>query len=153
MLKQGENRGQSLLRGTCKVEMNENAPTEEAKQRHLFGHGRLSYIQIPAINVQASATFYAGVFGWEVKGGDDHHLSFTDATGDMIGAWVTGHAPLQEPGIIPYIYVHGIDAILQRIKASGGQIVKPVYTEGDLWVAIFRDPAGNMIGLWQKSEC
>jgi hypothetical protein len=75
-----------------------------------FGHGRLSYVQIPAADVQASAAFYAGVFGWQVRGGSADHLSFSDATGDIIGAWVMGLAPSREPGVLPYIYVHGIDA-------------------------------------------
>ena len=125
-------------------------PAPKAKRQHLFGHGRLSYIQIPANNVQESARFYANVFGWQVRGGSDNHLSFTDATGDMIGAWVTDRAISREPGVLPYIYVHGIDAALERIKASGGQVVKPAYPEGDLWVATFRDPAGNVIGVWQQ---
>lgn len=125
-------------------------PTPAAKQRHLFGHGRLSYLQIPASDVRKSAKFYASVFEWQVRGGGDDHLGFTDATGDMIGAWVTGRALSREPGVLPYIYVHGIDAIVERIRAGGGEIVKPVYPEGDLWVATFRDPAGNVIGVWQQ---
>ena len=116
---------------------------------HLFGHGRLSYTQIPASDVRKSAAFYASVFGWQVRGGSDSHLSFTDATGDMIGAWLTGLAASREPGVLPYIYVHGIDGIVDRIKTNGGEIVKSPYAEGDLWVATFRDPAGNVIGIWQ----
>jgi predicted enzyme related to lactoylglutathione lyase len=23
------------------------------------------------------------------------------------------------------------------------------YPEGDLWVAVFRDPSGNVLGVWQ----
>ena len=122
----------------------------ESGRRHLFGHGRLSYIQIPATNVRESGKFYASLFGWEVRGGGDDHLSFTDATGDMIGAWVTGRVLSREPGVLPYIYVHGVDPILERVRAGGGEIVKPAYAEGDLWVATFRDPAGNVIGIWQQ---
>lgn len=128
--------------------MKENDPP--AKPQHLFGHGRLSYLQIPAVNVHDSAKFYAAVFGWQIRGGGDQHLSFADATGDMIGAWVTDLALAQEAGVLPYIYVHGIDAALERIKACGGKIIKPVYPEGDLWVALFRDPAGNVLGVWQQ---
>ena len=117
--------------------------------RHLFGNGRLSYIQIPASNVQESAEFYRAVFAWEVRGGSDAHLSFTDATGDMIGAWVTGRPASREPGVLPYIYVHGIDAAIDRISEHGGAIVRPPYAEGDLWVATFSDPAGNVLGIWQ----
>ena len=55
----------------------------------LLGHGRLSYVQIPAINVGISAGFYKTVFGWKVRGDGVDHLGFSDATGDVIGAWVT----------------------------------------------------------------
>jgi uncharacterized protein len=117
---------------------------------HLFGHGRLSYIQIPARDVRVSSAFYAAVFGWTIRGGGSSHLSFTDATGDMIGAWVTAHDVSATPGVLPFIYVHGIDDVLQRIQANGGAVVKPPYPEGDLWVATFHDPAGNIIGIWQQ---
>ena len=117
---------------------------------HLFGHGRLSYVQIPARDVAESAKFYEKTFGWQVRGGRADHFSFTDATGDMIGAWITDLAASREPGVLPYIYVHGIDGILERIVVNGGEVVKPPYAEGDLWVATFRDPAGNVIGVWQR---
>jgi predicted enzyme related to lactoylglutathione lyase len=68
---------------------------------HLFGHGRLSYVQIPALNVRESAKFYVEVFGWQCRGDGRNHVSFTDATGDMIGAWVTGRAISGEPGVLP----------------------------------------------------
>jgi hypothetical protein len=117
---------------------------------HLFGHGRLAYLQIPAIDVRVSAKFYVDVFGWLARGDGADHLAFTDATGDMIGAWVTGRAISREPGVLPYIYTHGIDRMLERVTESGGEIVAPPYPEGELWVATFRDPAGNVIGVWQQ---
>lgn len=132
------------------MEEQRSAAAAESSARHLFGHGRLSYIQIPALDVRRSADFFSRVFGWEIRGGSDSHLSFTDATGDMIGAWVTGRLASRDPGVLPYIYVHGLDAILERVLSSGGEIVKPPYPEGDLWVATIRDPAGNVIGVWQQ---
>jgi predicted enzyme related to lactoylglutathione lyase len=117
---------------------------------HLFGHGRLAYLQIPAKNVRESAAFYETNFDWQTRGEGTEHLSFGDATGDMIGAWVTGLAISEQPGVLAYIYVHGIDAAIERIVASGGHVVKPPYPEGDLWVATFRDPAGNVLGIWQQ---
>jgi uncharacterized protein len=134
------------------VDDDQRANRQGEVPQHLFGHGRLSYIQIPAANVGESASFYAAVFGWVIRGGGDAHLSFTDTTGDMIGAWVTGRTPSREPGVLPYIYVHGVDAALERVTASGGEIVRPPYPEGDLWVATFRDPAGNVVGIWQQGR-
>ena len=31
----------------------------------------------------------------------------------------------------------------------GAQIVTPPYPEGNLWISTIRDPAGNVIGIWQ----
>ena len=134
--------------------MTENERPEQASaeptRTHLFEHGRLAYVQIPAVSVRDSAEFYRTIFGWQVRGAGAEHLSFTDPAGSMIGAWVTGRAISREPGVLAYIYVHGIDAVLGQIAANGGEIVEPPYREGDLWVARFRDPAGNVIGVCQQ---
>ncbi len=124
-------------------------PTQRAP--HLFGNGRFWYVQIPALDVHVSASFYEQVFGWRLRGGSASHFGFTDATGDMMGAWVTGRAATDDAGMLPYIYVHGLDAALANVTSHGGQVVKAPYPEGDLWVATFRDPAGNVLGIWQNS--
>ena len=116
-------------------------------------NGKLSYIQIPALDPEVSGAFYRDVFGWELRGTPEHR-SFTDASGELIGAFITSSAGDEraisaEPGILPYIYVNGLDAAVERITSHGGEIVRRPYPEGELWVATFRDPAGNVIGIWQ----
>jgi predicted enzyme related to lactoylglutathione lyase len=111
--------------------------------------GKVSYMMIPALDARASGAFYEKVFGWRITGGGDAHLSFEDASGELIGAFEPGHTIPEEPGLIPYIYVTGIDTVVREIEASGGSIALPVYAEGQLWVAEFRDPAGNKLGIWQ----
>jgi hypothetical protein len=121
---------------------------ERATGAGLMRPGKLSYIQLPAVDAQASATFYEACFGWTIRG-DSAHVSFTDASGELIGAWMTDRAISREPGILPYISVTAIDRAVDSIKANGGKIVREPYPEGDLWVATFRDPAGNVVGIWQ----
>ena len=129
----------------------DNQLDDNSNTQHLFGDGRLSYIQIPARDAFQSANFYQKVFGWNPRDdGTADHVGFADATGDMIGAWNTDLGVAAEPGVLPFIYVHGIDAALERIRANGGAVVKDPYPEGQLWVATFRDPAGNVLGVWQQ---
>ena len=71
-----------------------------------------------------------------------------DGGGHISGAWMTTQAISREPGLLPYIYVEQIDDTVERIEANGGQIVLPPYPEGDLWVSTFRDPSGNVLGVW-----
>jgi uncharacterized protein len=86
---------------------------------------------------------------WRVRGDGVARLSFTDATGDMIGAWVADRDISHQPGNLSYVYVHGIDAALERVVSSGGEVIVAPYAEGALCVATIRDPAGNVIGVWQ----
>jgi predicted enzyme related to lactoylglutathione lyase len=45
-----------------------------------------------------------------------------------------------------------VDDTLERVSAQGGAPVEAPSPKGDLRVAIFRDPAGNVIGVWQRGS-
>jgi predicted enzyme related to lactoylglutathione lyase len=117
-------------------------------------HGKLSYMQIPAPggtdDTERTAQFYATVFGWTLSG-DSNHRSFSDATGELIGAFVPHLAVANEPGVLPYVYVSApIEDTVAKIEANGGTIARAPYDEGGLRVATFHDPAGNTFGIWSS---
>jgi predicted enzyme related to lactoylglutathione lyase len=113
-------------------------------------NGSLSYLHIPALDLKASAEFYRDALGWEVRGEDTRRPGFVDPGGQLGGAFVTDQAPATEPGFLPYIYVDSIVDALERVTAHGGTVRLSPYVEGNLWVATFTDPAGNVVGLWQE---
>jgi hypothetical protein len=111
-------------------------------------NGSLSYLHIPAVDLQRSAAFYRDVLGWDIRNADTGRPGFVDPSGNLGGAFVTNQAVAREPGLLPYLYADRIDDTLADIVAHGGEVVTPPYPQGDLWVATFRDPAGNVLGLW-----
>jgi uncharacterized protein len=113
----------------------------------VFRPGGVSYLRIAASDVRQSAAFYRTVFGWKTD--DDAHR-FEDATGHVIGHFMTDLPVAGEAGVVPYIYVQDIDETLARVTAAGGQVSLGPYPEGGLWVAMTQDPAGNAIGVWQR---
>jgi predicted enzyme related to lactoylglutathione lyase len=119
----------------------------------LTSNGGLSYLEIPAIDPRRSATFYEKIVGWNVQEPDTADPRFNDATGHLIGRWVTGRAIAQAPGLLPYIYVDHIHEAVALVPTFGGEVVKGTYREGKLLVATIRDPAGKVIGLWQQGHC
>ena len=123
-------------------------PAEGTPLEQLAVNGKLSYFEIPATDREQSAAFYETVFGWSIRRRDDGDRAF-DAPGGVIGRWHTDRQPLRA-SLTPFIYVDGIDATIERISTEGGEVVKAPYAEGDLWVATFRDPAGNLLGIWQR---
>jgi len=118
-------------------------------ENRLARHGHVSYLEIPAVDPERSAAFYEAVFGWSIRRDESGHRSFDDRSGDLIGRWVAGRPVSSEPGLLPFIYVDRIDEIVARVVTRGGEIVKPPYPEGNLWVATIRDPAGNVMAIWQ----
>jgi hypothetical protein len=97
----------------------------------------------------STAAFYRSVFGWSVDT-DRPDPSFEDGTGHVIGHFVADQPGAGEAGIRPYVYVENIDDALEKLSTHGGEVVTAPYAEGDLWVAVFRDPAGNVLGVWQR---
>jgi predicted enzyme related to lactoylglutathione lyase len=116
----------------------------------LARHGGLSYLEIPAVNPRLSAMFYAEVLGWHLRGGSDEEPKFSDGSGHLIGRWVTGRDISRDAGIMLYFYVNHIEDCTARAADYGGEVVRPTYAEGNLRVAEVRDPAGNLIGLWEE---
>jgi uncharacterized protein len=82
---------------------------------------------------------------------DSEHPGFEDAGGHVIGHFMPDHDVAGEAGVRPYVYVVSVDGALEQVLAHGGEIVEAPYPEGDLRVATFRDPAGNVIGVWQRA--
>ena len=112
----------------------------------VFRPGDVSYLRIAAPDPGRSAAFYSVVFGWKVRAGAD---AFEDASGHVIGHFMEDLPVVGEAGVVPYVYVRDIDETLVRVAEAGGEVTTAPYPEGDLWVAMTRDPAGNAVGVWQ----
>jgi predicted enzyme related to lactoylglutathione lyase len=114
-------------------------------------HGKICYVEIPAIDADASARFYDHVFGWKSRVRGDGARAFDDATGAVSGAWVAGRPPSRDAGILTYVLVDSIEATLLEIARTGGRMATPFTPlgEGEGWATFF-DPAGNLLGLYQE---
>jgi uncharacterized protein len=115
-----------------------------------IGNGKICYLEIPAIDVHRSSAFYQAVFGWQIRRRGDGQLAFDDAVGEVSGAWVTGRPPSPQPGLLVYIMVDDVAATVGAVLANGGEIVQPIGVDAPEVTARFRDPAGNVLGLYQE---
>lgn len=112
--------------------------------------GKICYIEIPAIDISESAQFYQRAFGWHIRQRNDGSTAFDDSTGEVSGTWVPGRSPSNNPGLVVYIMVASAATTVKAIIAAGGEIVQPVNPEEREVHALFRDPAGNILGIYQQ---
>jgi predicted enzyme related to lactoylglutathione lyase len=52
--------------------------------------------------------------------------------------------------LLLYIMVDSVSATLGSVIAHGGDLVQPIGADAPATTARFRDPAGNVIGLYQE---
>ena len=119
-------------------------------QQPTLSNGKVCYIEMPAIDIDASATFYKEVFGWQTRKRGDGSLAFDDAVGQVSGTWVLGRPAAIEPGLLIYIMVDSVMTTIDAINANGGKIVQAIGGDAPEITARFSDPAGNILGLYQE---
>jgi predicted enzyme related to lactoylglutathione lyase len=113
-------------------------------------NGKICYLEIPATDVRRSSEFYEKVFGWRIRRRGDGSIAFDDTTGEVSGTWALGRPPASAPGLLFYIMVDSVEASAAAVVAQGGEIVQPIGMDAPEITARFRDPAGNVIGLYQE---
>jgi len=112
--------------------------------------GKICYVEIPAVDVARSAGFYQQAFGWKIRQRGDGSTSFDDTVGEVSGTFVVGRPPATEPGFGVYIMVADAEATLAAVQAAGGEIVRPVDPAAGEVFAWFKDPGGNILGVYQQ---
>jgi len=118
-----------------------------------MAHGKICYLEIPAITGEASAEFYSGIFGWKVRPRGDGNLAFDDVEGGVSGTWVKESDRTPDEPTRIYVMVDSISDTLEQITAAGGKVVTPRTDIGQNMgaFAVFTDPAGAEFGLYEES--
>ncbi|MBV8829123.1 MAG: VOC family protein [Acidobacteriaceae bacterium] len=115
-----------------------------------FENGKICYIEMPAADITRSAEFYGRVFGWKIRQRSDGRTAFDDTPGQVSGTWVQGRSAAASPGLLVYIMVDDAVATVESIRSNGGEIVQPIGADAPEITARFRDPGGNIIGIYQQ---
>lgn len=119
--------------------------------------GDWCHIDLPTHDAERSKRFYGDVFGWRLDDypGTGYTGITTSEDGILSGLGSLAEEaglPSQSPGPVPYIRPGEFEATLAAIERAGGTVLIPkTDVKGYGWFAHFRDPEGNVIGLWQDA--
>jgi uncharacterized protein len=117
-----------------------------------YGNGKICYLEIPASDIQQSAAFYGAAFGWRIRSDNSGFAAFDDSVGEVSGMWVLGKKPSTEQGILISIMVDSIPETLALITSNGGRVIDAGNPEAKEKVALFADPYGNVMQLYESKH-
>jgi predicted enzyme related to lactoylglutathione lyase len=114
-----------------------------------FANGKICYVEIPAVDIARSADFYEKVFGWHVRRRGDGSVAFDDGVEEVSGTWVLGRPPAATVSLMIHIMVDSLEGTVKTAIANGAELVRPIGADAPEITAWIKDPAGNVIGLYQ----
>jgi hypothetical protein len=139
------------IRAHCGKSSIEVAIMSEHRRTHpTLGAGKICYLEIPALDIQRSANFYEKVFGWSIRRRGDGAIAFDDGVNEVSGTWVLDRPPMHEPGLLIYVMVASVAETADAIVRIGGEIVQPIDADAPEVTARFRDPGGNVLGIFEQ---
>jgi predicted enzyme related to lactoylglutathione lyase len=112
------------------------------------------HFEIPADDIARAKAFYEKTFGWKIKPfpmppGHEYYGVTTRKKGEpgIDGGMMKRNMPGQP--FTNYITVKSIEAMNQVVQANGGTVILPKQEigKGMGWIAAFKDPENNVIGL------
>jgi predicted enzyme related to lactoylglutathione lyase len=124
-------------------------------ERNEYAPGTPCWVDI-GTDVDKAKTFYAGLFGWgsEDAGPPEETGGYGFFTKN--GKLVAGYGPQQNPGPpawASYVCVRDAAEITKRVRDAGGNVVvEPMQVMDAGTMAVFQDPQGAFISIWQPGN-
>lgn len=103
----------------------------------------IDYVEFQTPDMMASKAFLAAAFGWGFTDYGPDYAAFVGAGLDG-GLDTTGDA--RAPLVI--LKTDDLEASEDRVRAAGGEIVKPIYAFPGGRRFLFREPGGNVLAVW-----
>jgi len=106
--------------------------------------GKLDYLELPGGDLSATKAFYADAFGWQFIDYGPTYAAFNEG---LDGGFQTEEAS-DKP--LAVLYAHDLEAMVDKVTAAGGTILKPIFSFPGGRRFHFGDPAGNELAVWSE---
>jgi predicted enzyme related to lactoylglutathione lyase len=121
-------------------------------ETNTYEHGVPSWVDVTSPDVERVSSFYGSLFGWTVMERPPEAGGYRIA--ELRGRAVAGVGPQMNPAAPPawttYVNVDDAAAVAGKVTAAGGNVLVPPMDVLDAGrVALFADPAGAVIGVWE----
>ena len=122
-------------------------------ERDGYEHGVPCWVEPWQEDPDTAATFYAGVFGWDVEKGTPPSTDTRYYMCRLGGSDVAAIGSPRQAGMPPtwttYVWVDDADAVAaSAVKAGGSLLAEPFGSLDGGRMAIVADPSGAVFGVW-----
>jgi hypothetical protein len=123
--------------------------------------GRVVHFEVPFDDGDRARSFYKEAFGWQLMEMPEmgYTIAMSGPSGDsgptepgFINGGMLSREQAATPGPVVVVDVASIEDALEKIGGLGGSTVVGKTPVGDMgFAAYFKDPEGNVVGLWETA--
>lgn len=117
-------------------------------------HHTIDYIEIKVDDLAASRAFYERAFAWSFNDYGPTYAGIRAASGEgeVGGLDASGSARPGPGGPLVLLFSDDLDATVSAVEAAGGAVTAGPYEFPGGRRFEFRDPSGNVLGVWASSQ-
>ncbi|HKZ48357.1 MAG TPA: VOC family protein [Thermoplasmata archaeon] len=111
--------------------------------------GSIVHVEIQSNDPGTTKRFFRDIFGWKLEEYPEMDYTMWKASSGVGGGFTKPQGGMN-PGTLNHILSREIADDVRKIEASGGAILVPkTEIPGQGWFAVFREPGGAVLGLFQ----
>ena len=115
-------------------------------------HHKINYIEIPALNLEATKDFFSKVFEWRFTDYGQQYCSIDNASIDG-GFYLTDKVATVENGsVLIVLYSDNLQQSMDKILEHRGLITKDIFSFPGGSRFHFHDVNGNEFAVWKHDE-
>ncbi len=111
-------------------------------------HEKINYVEMPSKNLPATKAFFEQVFGWSFQDFGCEYASFSGEGLDGGFFQAEMSSSTDNGAALIVFYSNALEATRDKIKASNGIIIKPVFPFPGGRRFHFTEPGGNEFAVW-----
>ena len=109
--------------------------------------GKIDYVELPGTDLPATKSFYGKAFGWTFTDYGPTYAAFGDSGLD--GGFQADPAEVAASPLV-VIFATDLEAMLAKVAAAGGEVIRPIYSYPGGRRFHFRDPSGNELAVFTE---
>jgi predicted enzyme related to lactoylglutathione lyase len=111
-------------------------------------HEKINYVEFPAKDIAATKNFFKKAFDWSFEEYGPEYIAFSNEGID--GGFYRSelNASTKNGSALIVFYSNELEKTQSKIMASGGEIIKPIFSFPGGRRFHFLDPNGNEFAVW-----
>jgi predicted enzyme related to lactoylglutathione lyase len=115
-------------------------------------HEKMNYVEFPAKNMEATKSFFNGVFGWLFVDYGPEYAAFTGEGLDGGFFQSDQNMSTDKGSALIVFYSSELEKTQSKIENAGGSIIKPIFSFPGGRRFHFIDPSDNEFAVWGDLE-